>query len=87
MAVLAFGQVIARTTIDVPRTLGAFLGFLFWFPIPLERGFLSSQEVSYFLRMVSYLWGFLFLISLEPVLKWFPIYGVSYFPRAVVSYF
>ena len=34
------GQVIARTTIDVPRTLGAFLGFLFWFPIPLERGFL-----------------------------------------------
>ena len=37
--------------------------------------------------MVSYLWGFLFLISLEPVLKWFPISGVSYFPRAVVSYF
>jgi len=64
-----FGQVIARTTIDVPRTLArssvSYFGFLFWFPILVSY----SSRARFPIRPKR------FPIPLE----WFPIYGVSYF--------
>ena len=87
-------QVIAGTTIDVPRPrarssvsyLSSARSFLFWFPIPLERGFLFLRFPILPNRFPIPLEGFPiygFPISLEPPrMVSYLRYGVSYYSRA-----
>ena len=89
-----WGQVIAGTTIDVPRPrarssvsyLSSARSFLFWFPIPLERGFLFLRFPILPNRFPIPLEGFPiygFPISLEPPrMVSYLRYGVSYYSRA-----
>ena len=91
---LQSGQVIAGTTIDVPRPrarssvsyLSSARSFLFWFPIPLERGFLFLRFPILPNRFPIPLEGFPiygFPISLEPPrMVSYLRYGVSYYSRA-----